>query len=82
VLIHLRGRVVREQKSKLSAESLAMQAVGRAFASQKGYERAQKLAQAGRGPLGRRPPGLKRWTEMRELPEVPRQTFREWWRSR
>src|SRR4029450_2806904 len=43
VLIHLRGRVVREEKSKLSAEALAMQAVGRAFSSQKGYERAQKL---------------------------------------
>jgi L-lactate dehydrogenase complex protein LldF len=80
VLIHLRGRVVREQKSKLSPEALAMQAVGRAFSSQKGYERAQRLAQAGRGPFAGRAPGLKAWTEMRELPDVPRETFREWWR--
>jgi L-lactate dehydrogenase complex protein LldF len=82
VLIHLRGRVVREVKSKLSAEALAMHAVGRAFASQKGYERAQRLAQVGRGPLGGRPPGLKGWTEMRELPDIPRESFREWWRRR
>jgi L-lactate dehydrogenase complex protein LldF len=82
VLIHLRGRVVREQKSKLSPEALTMQAVGRAFSSQKGYERAQKLAQAGRGPLARRAPGLKGWTEMRDLPDVPRETFRQWWRDR
>ncbi len=82
VLIHLRGRVVREEKSKLGAEALAMQAVGRAFASQTGYERAQRLAQAGRGPLGGRAPGLKGWTEMRELPDVPRETFRDWWRRR
>jgi L-lactate dehydrogenase complex protein LldF len=80
VLIHLRGRVVREEKSKLSVETLAMQAVGRAFSSQKGYERAQRLVQAGRGPLAGRAPGLKGWTEMRDLPEVPRETFREWWR--
>jgi L-lactate dehydrogenase complex protein LldF len=82
VLIHLRGRVVREHRSKLSAESLAMQAVGRAFASQKGYERMQKLARAGRGPLGGHAPGLRGWTEMRELPEVAQESFREWWRKR
>jgi L-lactate dehydrogenase complex protein LldF len=82
VLIHLRGRVVREEKSKLSPEALAMRAVGKAFSSQKGYERAQKLAQAGRGPLAGHAPGLKGWTTMRDLPEVPRQPFRDWWRSR
>jgi L-lactate dehydrogenase complex protein LldF len=85
VLVHLRGRVVREQKSRLSPEALAMRAVGRTFASRKAYERAQRLAQAGRGPLAglaAHAPGLAGWTTMRELPEVPRQTFREWWRSR
>jgi L-lactate dehydrogenase complex protein LldF len=62
-----------------------MRAVGRTFASRKAYERAQRLAQAGRGPLAglaAHAPGLAGWTTMRELPEVPRQTFREWWRSR
>src|SRR3954464_9084126 len=80
VLVHLRGRVVREEKSRFSPEALAMDAVGRVFARQGRYERAQKLARLGRGPLARA--ALPGWTAMRELPEVPAQTFRDWWRRR
>ena len=80
VLIHLRGRVVREEKSRLSPEALAMKAVAKVFSARGRYERAQRLSKLGRGPLGRLPvPG---WSTMRELPEVPEQTFREWWRAR
>jgi L-lactate dehydrogenase complex protein LldF len=25
---------------------------------------------------------LRRWTEVRDLPEPPAQTFRDWWRER
>jgi len=50
------------------------------FANQQRYERAQRLARLGRGPLRRLPvPG---WTAARELPRVPEQSFREWWRER
>jgi L-lactate dehydrogenase complex protein LldF len=80
VLIHLRGRVVREVKSKLGPEALTMDVVGRVFASQGRFERAQRLARAGRGPLARA--AVPGWTAMRELPEPPAQTFREWWRER
>jgi L-lactate dehydrogenase complex protein LldF len=80
VLIHLRGRVVREHKSRLSPEALAMEAIGRVFGSQSRYERAQKLARLGRGPIANAL--LPGWSAMRDLPEVPAQTFREWWRSR
>ena len=80
VLVHLRERVVREEKSRLSPEALAMDAVGRVFARQERYERAQKLARLGRGPLAKA--ALPAWTAMRELPEVPEQSFREWWRTR
>ena len=80
ILIHLRGRVVREHKSRLSPEALAMEAVGRVFASQGRYERAQKLARLGRGPIANA--ALPGWSAMRDLPEVPAQTFREWWHSR
>jgi L-lactate dehydrogenase complex protein LldF len=80
VLVHLRARVVREQKSKLSPEALAMKAAGKMFASRGAYERAQGLSKLGRGPLGKVPvPG---WSTMRELPRVPESTFREWWRAR
>jgi L-lactate dehydrogenase complex protein LldF len=82
VLIHLRARVVREHKSRLSPEALAMAAMGKVFASPKRYERAQRLARLGRGPLAHLPGPLGGWTAMRELPEIPDQTFREWWRER
>src|SRR3954449_800610 len=80
VLVHLRGRVVREEKKRTDPERLAMYAVGKVFASQKRYEGAQKLSKLGRGPLGKLPvPG---WRGVRDLPEVPDHTFREWWRDR
>jgi L-lactate dehydrogenase complex protein LldF len=80
LLVHLRGRVVREQKSRLSPEALAMRAVAAAFSSQQRYERAQRLARLGRGPIARA--AMPGWTAMRELPDPPKQTFREWWRAR
>src|ERR671918_1088069 len=59
VLVHLRGRVVRERRSGSRIESALMRALAR-FAI---------------GPLAR-------WTEARQLPEVPEQSFRDWWRAR
>jgi L-lactate dehydrogenase complex protein LldF len=83
VLVHLRGRVVREEKSKLSPEAVVMRAVGRLFSSRRHYEAAQRAARRGRGPLARLPLGpLHGWSAMRDLPDVPAQTFREWWRRR
>jgi L-lactate dehydrogenase complex protein LldF len=76
VLVHLRGRVVRE--SRFDGEKAAMRVASRVFASRRGYERAQRLARLGRFPVG----PLRAWAMSRELPEVPRQTFRDWWRER
>jgi L-lactate dehydrogenase complex protein LldF len=80
LLVHLRGRVIREEKSSLAPEALAMKAVAGAFGSRARYERAQKLARLGRGPVAKA--ALPGWTAMRELPDPPKQTFRDWWRSR
>ncbi len=80
LLVHLRGRVIREEKSALSPEALAMKAVAGVFGSRPRYERAQKLARLGRGPLAKA--ALPGWSAMRELPEAPKQTFRDWWRER
>ena len=83
VLIHLRGRIVREEKTQLDGEKLAMRLAGRTFASQQRYERAQRLARAGSGPMARLPFGpVRSWTDMRDLPDVAPQSFRDWWRSR
>ncbi len=80
VLVHLRGRVVREQKSRLTPEALAMKAMAAAFGSRRRYEGAQRLARLGRGPLAQA--AVPGWTAMRELPVPPAETFRDWWRER
>jgi L-lactate dehydrogenase complex protein LldF len=82
VLVHLRGRVVREVKSRWSPERLTMDALSRVFRSRARYERAQRMARAGNGPIAGLPGPLSGWTEMRELPEVPKETFRDWWQAR
>ena len=51
------------------------------FGTRPRYERAQQLARLGRGPLAKAAlPAAGR--AMRELPEAPKQTFRDWWRER
>ena len=82
VLVHLRGRVVREVKSRWGPERLTMDALSRVFRSRGAYERAQRMARVGNGPVAKLPGPLSGWTEMRELPEIPRESFRDWWATR
>jgi L-lactate dehydrogenase complex protein LldF len=79
ILVHLRGRVVREAGTP-PTERAAMAAMARVFGSRRAYEAAQRAARLGRGPLAGA--ALRSWTRSRELPEPPSQTFREWWRER
>jgi L-lactate dehydrogenase complex protein LldF len=79
ILVHLRGRVVRETKAEGLSERAAMAAMARVFASRRAYEAAQRAARLGRGPLASA--ALRPWTRSRELPDVPAQSFREWWRA-
>ena len=92
VLIHLRGRVVREEQAtlggKLSAENLAMQAAAAAFQNPKRYEAAQRMARLGQGlfehhgQLTNLPGMAGGWTKFRDLRPIPKQSFREWWKNR
>jgi L-lactate dehydrogenase complex protein LldF len=94
VLVHLRARVVRHKqtqegiKGKLDPEALAMRLLSRIFASPRRYEQAQRLARLGQLPFARRgtierlPPPLNAWTTTRDMPAVPPQSFRDWWRER
>jgi L-lactate dehydrogenase complex protein LldF len=86
VLVHLRGRVVEEGETARS-ERAAMKALGWAFADEQRYARAQRLARAGARPFAydrmlRHFPGLRSWSETRDLRPPAAQTFREWWASR
>lgn len=88
VLIHLRGRVVREQKPALDPEMLAMKAAAAVFLSRRRFEAAQRLGRIGQKPLTshgwmKNLPGmLRNWTRVRDLRALPTQTFREWWKER
>jgi len=94
VLIYLRGRVVhskqqsRRLRDHVNPEALAMRLMARTFRSRARYERAQRLAQLGQWPLKhgevieKLPGGLGNWTLARDLPAVPAQSFRTWWRTR
>ncbi len=88
VLIHLRGRVVREQKAALDPEVLAMKTAAAIFTSRARFEAAQRLGRLGQWPLVsqgwmRNLPGmLGNWTRVRDLRALPPQTFREWWKAR
>ncbi len=94
VLVHLRGKIVDEQKrngglkSKFEPEHIGMKLLSRAFANNKRYERAQKIARSGQkifadeGVISKLPGYLSKWTNTRDLKAIPDQTFREWWRQR
>jgi len=93
VLVHLRGKVVRNKqdkgglKGKLDPENVAMQAMARTFSNRRLYEAAQRAAHVGQWPLRRdgtihRLPGkLAGWTDARDLKAIPKQTFRDWWKA-
>ena len=87
VLVHLRGRVVRETVGRTDPERLALRALAWAFADERRLARAVRLARAAQRPFVRggrieRLPGLGGWTRTRDLRALPAQSFREWWRSR
>ena len=85
VLVHLRSRVV-DTEPAWKPEKAAMRAMYRAFSSARAFERAQAAARLGsrpfvsKGRIGRLPWPLSGWTDTRDLPEPPKETFRDWWR--
>jgi L-lactate dehydrogenase complex protein LldF len=90
ILIHLRGRIVREDQKtlsgKLAVENLAMQAAAKIFLSHRRYEAAQRLARIGqtlferKGQLVNLPGMAGAWTRTRDLRPIPAQSFRDWWK--
>ncbi|WP_084709108.1 LutB/LldF family L-lactate oxidation iron-sulfur protein [Rubrobacter aplysinae] len=93
VLIHLRGKVVRNKqdnggaKAKLDPENVAMQTLAKTFSDPRLYEASQRAALVGQWPLARSgaihslPGRLAGWTSARDLAPVPEQSFRRWWRE-
>jgi L-lactate dehydrogenase complex protein LldF len=81
MLVHLRSRVTDAKGA--TPERAAMRAAAWTMRSQRRWTVALRAVRLGRLLRGRRalPPPLSKWTAARELPEPPRQSLRDWWRS-
>jgi L-lactate dehydrogenase complex protein LldF len=87
ILVHLRGRVVesRRRRPVPTPEMAMMRSAAWTLADRGRYELALRqvtrwarlLARGGR--IRRLPGLLGKWTDARDLPAPPRQTFRAWW---
>ncbi|MGZ4333754.1 MAG: lactate utilization protein B [Gaiellaceae bacterium] len=83
ILVHLRGRIVREKQSRRDIQALTMRTLAWGFSSRRRYELGQRLGRLLQPLVRRLPlPGLTRWRSARELPVVAPQSFRAWWRQR
>ncbi len=86
VLAHLRAKVV-EAKDGHTVEGLAMKAAGKVLDSPRLLGAAQKAAALGgralarNGKIGRLPGPLHGWTDTRDTPAPPAESFRTWWRK-
>ena len=87
VLVHLRGKVVDAHRGGVpGAVQVAMTGASWTFARGGRLNLAQRLAGLSRlvvgrrGSIGRMPPPLSRWTDARDAPRPPRESFRQWWR--
>lgn len=79
ILIHLRRKIVESGGAALT-ERMGMAVAGYTLADSSRLGKAQKLVQLGRQPLDAI--GLPGWSAARDLPAIPTQTFREWWKTR
>lgn len=85
LLIHLRSRVVHETDAEPPSERAAMRMLAGILATPRRYELAQRALALGRAPLRSRhfdaalPGPLSAWASARDLPPIPRQSFRQWW---
>jgi L-lactate dehydrogenase complex protein LldF len=97
VLIHLRHKVVKQQAEGLNIlahpEAMMLKAAGLVFRSEGVFRASQKLARIAEFPLSRKdaegvgwidwlPGMLGGWTQVRDLEEIPKQSFREWFEER
>lgn len=80
VLVHLRERVAGQGGPGHRLEKAAMKAATWAMDHPAAMAAGERLASRTRALHPKRPPGATAWTESRDLPELPEEPFRDWWR--
>ncbi|WP_031074178.1 lactate utilization protein B [Streptomyces sp. NRRL S-118] len=81
VLVHLRGKVAEQGGRGHRLEKAAVRAATWLLDRPGALAAGERLASATRGVHPRRLPGTSAWTEGRDLPVMPAQSFRDWWRK-
>jgi L-lactate dehydrogenase complex protein LldF len=87
VLVHLRAQVVDSHRSRPSVEGVVMRAGGWVMGKGSRLAAVQKLSElAGRvlpgDYLGQLPGPAAGWSNARDTPVPPKETFRDWWAKR
>ena len=80
VLVKLRHDVVKAERA--SPEGVLLAAAGAVMKGRRRWTLALRLAPLMRLFRHGGPPPISRWTAVRDLPEPPRQSFRDWWVTR
>ncbi|MFG2147008.1 lactate utilization protein B [Streptomyces sp. NPDC048696] len=81
VLVHLRERVAEQGGKGHRLEKAAMKAASWAMDRPAVMAAAERAATRTRRFHPRKAPGAGAWTESRALPEMPEESFRDWWRK-
>lgn len=81
VLVHLREKVADQGGKGHRLEKAAIKAAGWILDHPAALAAGEKAASKTRGLHPRKPPGAGAWTADRELPELPAQSFRDWWKK-
>ncbi|MFJ2116743.1 LUD domain-containing protein, partial [Streptomyces sp. NPDC087850] len=81
VLVHLRERVADQGGKGHRLEKAAMKAAGWVLDHPRVLAAGERAASKTRGLHPTRPPGAGAWTDSRDLPELPPESFRDWWKK-
>ncbi|WP_433573024.1 LutB/LldF family L-lactate oxidation iron-sulfur protein [Streptomyces sp. CA-251247] len=81
VLVHLRESVAQQGGKGHRLEKAAIMAAGWVLNHPGALAAGERLASRTRRFHPARPPGAGGWTASRELPEVPAESFRDWWKK-
>jgi L-lactate dehydrogenase complex protein LldF len=86
ILVHLRAEQVDQERGGLpGGQDLAMKAAGWAMSTPGRFALAEKALGVGRliagkdHRIGALPWPASKWTGSRDIPEPPKETFRQWW---
>ncbi len=93
VLIHLRNKVVEQNTAGITGafdlEALAMKTIAAIFQDERRFRAAQRFGRTAesllpgkQGWITKLPGMLGGWTQSRDLQQMPKQTFRDWWENR